>query len=210
MNIQHSKLVSPKRQMWGYMLHSKTVTLFLDINYGSGLTLPPSHLFTLCDQALHVSPSLFPSCQKSRSLPNFANTSTQWPVNRFPRFSAQISQRFPRQGQIPLSSSTMVVEPVMELHQRVFAKLQLKRNHCLDKKGKKIRVKNIFLYALQFHDLLLLLQKEGNSQWLVKKRENCIIPISPASCPHPFTLLYYYVLSMFILYLDLVALLLYI
>ena len=41
MNIQHSKLVSPKRQMWGYMLHSKTVTLFLDINYGSGLPSPP-------------------------------------------------------------------------------------------------------------------------------------------------------------------------
>ena len=82
MNIQHSKLVSPKRQMWGYMLHSKTVTLFLDINYGSGLTLPPSPpIFSLSVTKHCMSLSLSFHLAKNRdpcpTLPTIA-PSDQW------------------------------------------------------------------------------------------------------------------------------------
>ena len=149
MNTKDSKLVSPKRQMWGAI----KAPPFKERHTFSRhqLWIRPSQL----SHALHVSLSIHLAPQ-SRSLPNFAPSDQR---NRFPRFLAQISQRFPRQGQI-LFSSNMLVEPVMELHQILFAKLQL-----------FFVVENLQkLQTYVWTPWPAPPVREGNSQWMARER----------------------------------------
>ena len=154
MNTENSKLMSPNDKCEGlYAPPFKECQTFSRHQ----LWIRPPRLSQHC---------IFLSLSISPTTEILAQFCTQWPANRFPRFLAQISQPFPRQGQI-LFSSNLLVEPVMELHQipnlQNFAVFGLKKAFFLFSSYKCI---------FQFHDLLPHKGKRTLSGWSERELYN--------------------------------------
>ena len=163
--------------------HSKSVTLFLDINYGSVL---PSFPSTAC-LSLSISPHNRDPCpilHRVTSETDFRDFSPRFPND------SHAKARF---CSLPTCwwSQSWSCTRYQTCKTLLFSDLK-KRSFCF-------QATNVFSNSMTCSPT------KGRELSVDGQRENCIIPL-PAYCPHPYYTLLSYVLSMSILYLDLVAL----